>query len=180
MSKIGRKPVIIPQGVDVKIEDRLIKVKGPKGELEWAHPDTIKVSAAEGKVVVERLSDLKPDREKHGLTRSLVQNMVIGVSDGYKRVMEIVGVGYRAAVDKDRIVFSLGFSHPIDFALPGGIKAEVDKKQVVLTLSGIDKQKIGQVAADIMALRPPDAYKGKGIRYSGTVMKLKAGKAGKK
>jgi large subunit ribosomal protein L6 len=180
MSRIGKKPVEIPQGVNININGREIVVKGPKGELRWVHPDRVKVNIEAGKAQVERVDDTKPSKAMHGLTRSLLQNMVTGVSQGYQKVMEIVGVGYRAQVQGDKIVFSIGYSHPVEFKLPEGIKAEVDKKQTQLTLSGIDKQKLGQVAANIRAIRPPDAYKGKGIRYAGERLRLKAGKAAKK
>lgn len=180
MSKIGRMPIEVPGGVDLKIAERHVAVKGPKGQLQWDFPVEINVSLTGGKVHVARSDDSKPTRAKHGLTRSLIQNMIIGVSAGYRKVMEISGVGYRAQVQGDKISFTLGFSHPVEFRLPEGVTAEVDKKQTTLTLSGIDKQKLGQAAADVAALRPPDAYKGKGVRYAGERLKLKAGKAGKK
>lgn len=180
MSKIGRRPIAVPAGVDLKIAERHVAVKGPKGQLEWVFPAEINVDYSGGRVVVGRTDDSKATRAKHGLTRSLIQNMVIGVSEGYKKVMEITGVGYKAAVAGDKISFSLGYSHPVEFSLPDGVKAESDKKLTTLTLTSIDKQRLGQVAADIMALRPPDAYKGKGVRYAGQVRKLKAGKTGKK
>lgn len=179
MSRIGKKPVEIPKGVDVKVNGRFLKVKGPKGELSWEHPEKMKVKVEEGKAVVERPDDSKSSRALHGLTRSLLMNMVTGVSEGYRKDMEIVGVGYKAQVQGNKIVFALGYSHPVEYVLPEGIKAEVDKKQIQLTLQGIDKQQIGQAAADIRRLRPPDSYKGKGIRYAGERIKLKAGKAAK-
>jgi large subunit ribosomal protein L6 len=179
MSRIGKKPVEIPKGVEVKVQGRQLAVKGPKGELGWAHPEKVSVAVEEGRAVVTRAENSKAGKACHGLVRSILQNMVIGVSDGYTRVLEITGVGYRAQVQGDTIAFSLGHSHPIEFKLPPGIKAESDKKQVVLTLTGIDKQLIGQVAANIKALRPPDAYKGKGVRYRGELIRLKAGKAAK-
>ena len=179
MSRIGKQPVVIPKGVDIKVDKRRITVKGQKGELKWEHPDLVTVAVVEGQAEVGRVNDTKDARARHGLVRSLLQNMVVGVNEGYKRSMEIIGVGYRAQVQGQKITFNLGFSHSVDFALPEGIKAEVDKKQTALTLEGIDKQMLGQVAADIRALRPPDAYKGKGIRYTGERIKLKAGKAAK-
>jgi large subunit ribosomal protein L6 len=179
MSRIGKKPVEIPKGVELKVQGRLLTVKGPKGELRWEHPERIMVTTEGESAVVARTDDSKPIRAFHGLTRSLLQNMVTGVSQGYEKGMEIVGVGYKAQVQGNKIVFALGYSHPVEYALPEGIKAEVDKKQVQLKLSGIDKQRLGQVAADIRGLRPPDAYKGKGIRYAGEVVRLKAGKAAK-
>lgn len=180
MSRVGKKPIGVPQGVDVMISDRVIKVKGPKGELSWVCPDKIKVSVSNGNVLVERTGDSRVERALHGLARSIVSNMVKGVSQGYQKVLEIVGIGYRAQVMGNKIVFSLGYARPVEFQLPEGIKASADPKQTTITLSGIDKQIVGQVAADIKALRPPDSYKGKGIRYSGEYLKLKAGKTGKK
>jgi len=180
MSRIGKKPVVIPSGVDVKVAKRLVTVKGPKGELKFEHPDLVSVTVEGGNALVARAGDSKDARSRHGLVRSLIQNMVTGVSVGYKKDLEITGVGFRATVTSDKITFNIGFSHPVVFPLPAGIKAEVDKKQTALSLSGADKQQLGQVAADIRAIRPPDAYKGKGIRYAGQYIKLKAGKAAKK
>ena len=180
MSRIGKKPIVIPQGIDVLIADRVIKVKGPKGELNWVCPDRIKVSVGGGDISVERSADSKIDRALHGLTRSIVFNMVEGVLQGYQKVLEIVGVGYRAQLMGNKLIFTLGYSHPIEFQLPEGIKASVDPKQTQITLFGIDKQQLGQVAGSLRSLRLPDAYKGKGIRYMGEKFKLKAGKAGKK
>ncbi len=180
MSRIGKKPIDIPAGVEVKLADNNIKIKGPKGQLEWSFPAETQVAVDENKVIVNRKQDIKKVRALHGLTRKLIANMIQGVTTGYQRVLEIVGVGYRAQVQGSKIVISLGYSHPVEFQLPDGITASVDQKQVQLTLAGIDKQKLGQVAADIRALRSPDAYKGKGIRYAGERLKLKVGKAGKK
>lgn len=180
MSRIGKKPIEIPKGVNIKLAGRTIAVKGPKGELKWEFPQAVNVKEAESKIIVERTDESREGNALHGLSRSLINNMVNGVSNGYTKVLEIVGVGYRAQVQGKKLVLALGYSHPIDYPLPEGIKAEVDKKQVVITLSGIDKQKIGQVAAELKRLRPPDAYKGKGIRYQGERIKLKAGKTGKK
>jgi len=180
MSRIGRKPIDIPAGVDVKLLDKTVRVKGPKGELEWSLPAGTKASVADNMILVERENDLKKNKALHGLSRNLIANMVTGVTTGYQQVMEIVGVGYRAQVQGSRIVLSLGFSHPVEFNLPEGITATVDPKQTQLTLSGIDKQKIGQIAANLKRLRKPDIYKGKGVRYAGQRMKLKVGKTGKK
>jgi large subunit ribosomal protein L6 len=180
MSRIGKKPIDIPGGVDVKLDGNTVTVKGPKGELQWSCPEAVSFSLDEGKVLVKRAGDSKPERSLHGLSRSLVANMVTGVSQGYQRVLEITGVGYRAQVQGNKIVFTLGYSHPVEFQLPQGITAAVDQKQTTLTVTGIDKQQVGQVAANIRALRPPDAYKGKGVRYAGQRLKLKVGKAGKK
>jgi large subunit ribosomal protein L6 len=134
----------------------------------------------ENKVVVERADDIKKTRALHGLTRSLISNMIEGVSKGYQQILDITGVGYRAQVQGKKVVFSLGYSHPVEFILPEGISAAVDPKQTQITLSGIDKQKLGQIAADMRFLRRPDVYKGKGVRYSGERLKLKVGKTGKK
>lgn len=180
MSRIGKKPIDIPGGVDVKLDGNTVRVKGPKGELHWSCPEAVSISLDEGKVLVKRAGDSKPERSLHGLSRSLVANMVTGVSQGYQRVLEITGVGYRAQVQGNKIVFTLGYSHPVEFQLPQGITAAVDQKQTTLTVTGIDKQQVGQVAANIRALRPPDTYKGKGVRYAGQRLKLKVGKAGKK
>lgn len=180
MSRIGKKPVDIPSGVNITLLDNTIKVKGPKGELEWAHPYGTKVSIADSSVIVERLDDTKKNRALHGLTRNLISNMVTGVTTGYQRVLDIVGVGYRAQIQGKKIVMTLGYSHPVEFQLPDGIAAAVDQKQTQITLTGIDKQKIGQTAANLRFLRRPDAYKGKGVRYSGERLKLKVGKTGKK
>ncbi|MFZ6016494.1 MAG: 50S ribosomal protein L6 [Nitrospirota bacterium] len=180
MSRIGKKPIEIPEGIVVEIKDGTIKVKGPKGELSWSYPDRIKVSVNAGSILVERTDDSKVERALHGLTRSIISNMVTGVSQGYQKVLEIVGVGYRAQIMDNNLVLSLGYSHPVEFQLPEGIKAVVDAKQTQITLMGIDKQQLGQVAENLRSLRPPDAYKGKGIRYAGERLKLKVGKAGKK
>jgi len=180
MSRIGKKPIDIPKGVDVKIVDTAVNVKGPKGELSSGFPSGVRVVVDEGKVVVERTGETKDIRALHGLTRSLISNMISGVSSGYQRVLEITGTGYRAQVQGNKLLLALGYSHPVEFILPPGIKAAVDQKQTQITLTGIDKQQMGQIAADLRALRPPDIYKGKGVRYAGQRLKLKVGKAGKK
>jgi large subunit ribosomal protein L6 len=180
MSRIGKKPVEIPSGVDIKLLDSTIKVKGPKGELQWSFPTGTMVSVKDKEIVVGRADDQKKNRALHGLTRSLIANMVLGVTQGYQRVLDIVGVGYRAQVQGRKIVLSLGYSHAVEYTLPEGINAAMDQKQTQITLTGVDKQKIGQVAANLRALRSPDAYKGKGLRYSGQRLKLKVGKTGKK
>ncbi len=180
MSRIGKKPVDIPAGVDVKLLDNNITVKGPKGELKWSVPTGALVSVKDKRLIVERTGDIKKVRALHGLTRSVIANMVQGVTQGYQRVLDITGVGYRAQVQGKKVLLSLGYSHPVEFQLPDGISAAVDQKQTQITLAGIDKQRIGQAAADLRSLRVPDAYKGKGIRYSGVRLKLKVGKTGKK
>ncbi len=180
MSRIGKLPIHIPDKVDVKINGNIINVKGPKGELKWDFVPDMKVSVKDGNIIVERPYDTKRFKALHGLTRNTILNMVTGVSGGYRKVLEITGVGYKAQVQGKKVMFSLGYSHPVEFILPEGISAESDQKQVQLTLKGTDKQLIGQVAANIRALRLPDIYKGKGVRYAGELIKLKAGKAGKK
>ena len=179
MSRVGKNPINLPDGVEVKLQGSLITVKGPKGELKWNSPAGMKVSMQDKSVVVERPSDSKQFRSLHGTTRSIIANMVAGTSVGYRRALEISGVGYRAQVQGRKISFTLGYSHPVEYQLPEGISAEVDKKQTQLTLQGIDKQLIGQVAANIRSLRSPNIYKGKGIRYAGEIIKLKVGKSGK-
>ncbi|KPK01094.1 MAG: 50S ribosomal protein L6 [Nitrospira bacterium SG8_35_4] len=179
MSRVGKNPVNVPDGVDVKIQGNQVAVKGPKGEMKWNYPADMKVSLQDKQIIVERQSESKQSRSLHGTTRSIIANMVTGISAGYTRVLEINGVGYRAQVQGQKITFTLGYSHPIDFNLPEGITAQVDKKQTQLTLEGIDKHLIGQVAANIRTLRAPNVYKGKGIKYAEEVLKLKVGKAGK-
>ncbi len=180
MSRIGKKPIEIPDGIAVEVQGGAVQVKGPKGELRWTYPDKISVAVDGRSVSVARSGETKPARELHGLARSVISNMVAGVSQGYKIVLDISGVGYKAQVSGGKIMLSLGYSHPIEFQLPPGISASTDQKQVQITLAGIDKQQLGQVAASLNALRRPDVYKGKGVRYSGQRLKLKVGKAGKK
>lgn len=180
MSRVGKNPISIPGGVDVKIQGRSIAVKGPKGEIRWEFPSDMKVSLRDDKtLVVERPADTKQLKALHGTTRSIIANMVTGVSRGYQKVLEITGIGYRVQVQGKKLLFTLGYSHPVEFTLPEGISAQVDSRQTQLTISGVNKQLVGQVAANIRALRPPDAYKGKGIRYADEQIKLKPGKAGK-
>ncbi len=180
MSRIGKIPIAIPQGINVEVKQDVIKVKGPKGELKYTFPEGVKIAVADGKIIIERGNDSKTNRALHGLARSLVSNMVNGVSQGYTKVLEIIGIGYRAQMKAGKLSFTLGYSHPIEFELPEGIKAAVDEKQTTITLNGRDKQLVGQVAANIRELRAPDPYKGKGVRFAGERIKLKAGKTGKK
>jgi len=180
MSRIGKKPVEIPKDVEVKLDRNILTAKGPKGTLSLEIHPRIKVSIEDGKIILNRMTDEKQDKALHGTMRALVANMIEGVSKGYEKILEIVGVGYRVQLQGNRLVFSLGYSHPVEFLLPEGIKAKVDEKQTTITLYGVDKHLLGQVAANIRALRPPDPYKGKGIRYAGEPLKLKPGKAGKK
>lgn len=179
MSRVGRNPIEVPKGVDVKLQGNLVTVKGPKGELKWSISEGMKVSLNDNAITVERPSDSKLHRSLHGTTRSIIANMVTGASVGFKRDLEISGVGYRAQVQGQKIVLTLGYSHAVEFSLPDSITAEVDKKQTSLTLYGIDKHLIGQVAANIRMLRKPNVYKGKGIKYAEERLKLKVGKAGK-
>ena len=177
MSRIGQSPIAIPSGVDVKIEGRVVTVKGPKGELTRTVPATISVQQVDGQLLVARPDDERDNRALHGLTRSLVNNMVVGVTDGFRKQLEIVGVGYRAeAQGSDGIRLALGFSHPVVVKAPQGISFEVPAPTQIV-VSGIDKEVVGQVAADIRSIRKPEPYKGKGIRYDGEVVRRKAGKA---
>lgn len=178
MSRVGKEPIEIPTGVTVTVSGSSVKVKGGKDNLEMNFRDEIKVSVEGSTVTVTRVDDTRGARALHGLTRSLIANMVKGVSVGFEKKLEIVGVGYRADVKGSNLNLLLGFSHPIDYALPAGIKASVEK-QTLITLNGADKQLLGQVAAEIRGFRPPEPYKGKGIKYEGEVIRRKAGKAGK-
>ena len=180
MSRIGQAPIAIPSGVDVTIEGRMVKVKGPKGELTRMVPATISVQQVDGQLLVARPDDERDNRALHGLTRSLVNNMVIGVTDGFRKQLEIVGVGYRAeAQGAESIRLALGFSHPVIVKAPEGVTFEVPAPTQVV-VAGIDKEVVGQVAADIRSIRKPEPYKGKGVRYAGERVLRKAGKAGKK
>jgi large subunit ribosomal protein L6 len=180
MSRIGKAPITVPAGVDVKVDGRRISVSGPKGTLERQIPGTITVSQDGDTLTVERPNDENKVKAMHGLTRSLVNNMVIGVTEGFKKNLEIVGVGYRAeAQGPGALRLNLGFSHPVDVKAPDGITFEVPVQTQVVVV-GIDKEVVGQVAADIRSIRKPEPYKGKGVRYAGERVLRKAGKAGKK
>ncbi|MDH4161077.1 MAG: 50S ribosomal protein L6 [Nitrospirota bacterium] len=179
MSRVGKKPIEMPSGVEAKIETGKITVKGPLGEMSQAVSPKLTVKKAENKLLVERLSEAKVYRELHGLTRNLIANMVTGVSKGYDKTLDISGVGFKAAVHGQNLLFTLGFSHPIVFPLPQGIKATVDAKQTQVVIKGTDKQLVGQMAANIRGLKRPEPYKGKGIKYSTEVIQRKEGKAGK-
>src|SRR5512133_1962018 len=179
MSRIGKKPIAIPQGVKVAISGNVVSVQGPKGKLETTVPAGIKVEQQDGHIVALRENDQQA--ALHGLTRALVNNAVEGVTKGWTRELEIVGIGYRAEMKgKGTVVFSLGYSHPIEYPLPTGIEVAVDPKQTRLTLTSIDRQQVGQVAAEMRSLRPPDPYKNKGVRYAGERLKKKVGKTGAK
>ena len=180
MSRIGKAPVAIPKGVEVKADREVVRVKGPKGELTSRIPAGISVSVADGQVRFARTNDEPQQRAFHGLLRSLVANSVEGVTKGFTKDLEIVGVGYKAEVKGKSVVFSLGYSHPINFAIPDGISVALDAKAGKLTVTGADRQKVGQTAAEIRSLRVPDPYKAKGIKYANEVIRRKVGKAGGK
>jgi len=178
MSRIGRLPIAVPSGVDVTIDGRTVTVKGPKGTLSRSlHPD-IAVSQEDGTIVVTRPTEQKNHKQLHGLTRTLVNNMVVGVTDGYRKGLEITGVGYRAALNGKKLQLNLGYSHPIEIAPPTGISFEVENPTHLAVL-GIDKELVGQVAAQVRSTRKPEPYKGKGVKYAGEYIRRKAGKAGK-
>ena len=176
MSRIGKKPIPIPKDVDIKIEGDLLTVKGPKGELKRRIHSDMRLSIDKEKIEVLSSDETRDSRALHGLFRMLIFNMVTGVAKGFERALEIVGVGYRVELNGRTAVFNLGYSHPIDFELPDGIDAKIDKMRI--TLSGIDKELLGMTSAKIRSLRKPEPYKGKGIRYVGEVVRKKAGKAG--
>ena len=178
MSRVGKNPVVIPAGVTVTFENDMLTVKGPKGELKTAIHKDITVTVEEGQVSVTRPSDLRQHRALHGTTRANIQNMVIGVTDGYKKTLELVGVGYRVELQGPVLVMNIGFSHQMAFLPPKGIAFEV-ASPTQLHVSGIDKQLVGQVTAKIRAVRPPEPYKGKGIKYAGEQIRRKAGKTAK-
>jgi large subunit ribosomal protein L6 len=179
MSRIGKLPVAVPSGVNVTLGEGEVVVKGPKGELRQAFlAQIVDVKLEDGKVVVDRKGDAKPHRAAHGLTRTLISNMVEGVSKGFRKSLEIQGVGYRAAKSGERLNLSLGYSHPVVFEPPKGITLSVEGQNKI-HVDGIDKQQVGQVAAEIRSLRAPEPYKGKGIRYEGEFIRKKLGKAGK-
>ncbi len=183
MSRIGKKPIIIKKGVNVQVKGNEVLVKGPKGSLSFTVPYGISVEVNESEIVVKRSNDTKTQKALHGLTRSLIQNMVTGVTDGYKKQLDLIGVGYKAEIKGKNLELALGYSHPVIFEPPDGITLKVEKmagkgRDYIATISveGIDKQLVGQVAANIRALRKPDAYKGKGLRYSDEIVRLKQGK----
>ncbi|MFN0279907.1 MAG: 50S ribosomal protein L6 [Pyrinomonadaceae bacterium] len=186
MSRVGKKPITIPSGVTVTIGDAALEVKGPKGTLNTPIPAGVSFKQEEGALTAERAGDDKA--AFHGLARALANNAVVGVTEGFSKDLDIVGVGYKADVQGKKIVFALGYSHPIEYALPAGIdakaervntKTSINQYQTTITLSGIDKQLLGQVAAELNRLRKPDAYKGKGVRYADKFYRLKPGKTGK-
>lgn len=180
MSRIGRMPIPIPQGVEIHSEGETVRVKGPKGELTSRVPAGLTVTIEQKEVRIGRASDEPQQRSSHGLLRSLVANSVQGVTKGFTRDLEIVGVGYKAEVKGKTILFNLGYSHPIHFPIPEGIQVALDAKAGKLSVSGADRQKVGQTAAEIRKLRVPDPYKAKGIKYADEVIRRKVGKAGGK
>ncbi len=180
MSRIGRMPIPVPQGTKVEIQDGVFVAEGPKGRVEQTLFPGFPVEEKDGEANVSRPSDSGPDRSRHGLLRALLANAVQGVSGGFTKQLDIVGVGYRAEVKGNRVQFALGYSHPVLYDIPAGIKIEIDAKANRVTVTGADRQKVGQVAAEIRGLRKPDPYKGKGIKYTGEVLRRKVGKAGGK
>jgi large subunit ribosomal protein L6 len=179
MSRIGRLPVPVVAGVQVAVQGRTVSVTGPKGTLRQELPAGISAAVEDGRILVTRADDSKPRRALHGLTRALLGNAVTGVTKGFSKDLEISGVGYRAQLAGKAVSFTLGYTHPIEFPIPEGIQIAVEK-QTKLTVSGVDRQQVGQVAAKIRALRPPDVYKAKGVKYANEIVRKKAGKTGAK
>jgi large subunit ribosomal protein L6 len=178
MSRIGKMPVPVPSGVTVQVGEGRVQVKGPKGQLEQTLPAHVQVESEPGRITVTREGEHRQARANHGLTRALIRNMVVGVTQGFEKKLEIVGVGYRAEIKGKNLVLNLGYSHPIEYPIPAGVSVAVDKAGAI-TVSGISKQQVGEVSADIRSFRRPDAYKGKGVRYSGEYIRIKAGKSAK-
>lgn len=179
MSRIGNKPVDIPSGVTITVDGNTVKVKGPKGELSETFRPEMKVRVEGNQAIVERPTDNKAHKALHGLTRALIANMVVGVTSGYKKTLEIIGVGYKAEKKGNNLVLTVGYSHPVEYPQPAGITLTAPTPTSVV-IEGNDKQKVGQVAAELRDVRPPEPYKGKGIRYQGEQVRRKAGKAGAK
>jgi len=177
MSRVGRKVIVIPKDVKVQVRDSRVEVQGPKGKLTTPVPPGISFTVDGAELRCQRGNDERQQRAFHGLARALAQNAIKGVTEGFSKELDIVGVGYKAAVEGNRVVFALGYSHPVIYPIPEGIKIAIDK-QTHVVVSGIDRQQVGQVAAEIRSLRKPDPYKQKGIRYVGEILKKKAGKAG--
>ena len=179
MSRIGRMPVEVPQGVEVEIKGSHVRVKGPKGQLEHTFPAAMDISMEDGQIVVKSPSDDGRHRAMHGMTRALVNNMVVGVTQGFEKVLEVNGVGYRAELKGENLILNVGYSHPVEVKPPNGIAFEVDTRTRQIKIQGYDKAVVGQIAADIRKVRPPEPYKGKGIKYLDERIRRKAGKAGK-
>jgi large subunit ribosomal protein L6 len=178
VSRVGKMPIPVPQGVEVQIAGRRVTVKGPKGELSRELEPDMRVEQQDGQIVVTRPSEQPRHRALHGLTRTLVANMVVGVSDGFTKTLELQGVGYRAQMQGQNLVLAIGYSHPVNVAPPPGIQFEVEGTSRII-VRGINREHVGQAAADVRKIRPPEPYKGKGIRYTGEYVRRKAGKAGK-
>ena len=176
MSRIGKKPIEVPEGVKIRQDNSIIDVEGPGGTLSMKVPEGVEIAFDKGIIAVKRLSEDKKGRAVHGLVRTLIANMVTGVTAGFEKTLEISGVGYRAEVKGDILRLLLGYSHPVEYKIPGGISVKVDK-QVIVVISGIDKELVGRVAAEIRSFRKPEPYKGKGIKYSGERIKRKVGKS---
>jgi len=179
VSRIGRMPVVVPKGVEVEIKGASVRIKGPKGELQQTFPASMEISMNEGAIEVKRPSDERSHRSLHGMTRALINNMVVGVSTGFEKILEVNGVGYRAEIQGNNLVLYVGYSHPVVMEPPVGISFEADMKTRQLKVKGYDKALVGQVAADIRKVRPPEPYQGKGIKYLEEKIRRKAGKAGK-
>ena len=177
MSRIGKKPVAIPKGVTIKVDGNTVDVKGPKGQMRQPLPPNVSAAVEDGQLVTKKASDDRELDKFHGLARSLVNNAVLGVTEGWKKELDIVGVGYRAEMKGQQIHLALGYSHPVIFDIPKGIDVAIEK-QTHITVTGVDRQLVGQVAANIRRLRKPDPYKQKGVRYTGEVLKKKVGKTG--
>jgi len=178
MSRIGKLPITVPKGVDISIADEFVTIKGPKGKLQVKLLPGVSAAVEAGTINVTRADDERETRSFHGLVRALLANATTGVSEGWSKELEIVGIGYRAESQGKNVIFNLGYSHPIDFAVPDGIEIDVDAKANKVTVKGIDRQQVGQIAAEIRRLRPPEPYKGKGVRYSDERIRTKAGKQG--
>ncbi len=179
MSRIGRLPVKIPAGVQIQIEGTTVKVRGPKGEIVRTFPAFLSFDREADAIHVKRSSDTRPQRASHGMARALIQNMVTGVSQGFQKELQVEGVGYRAEMKGTDLVLSLGFSHPVTIKPPAGISFSIDEKARTIQIRGYDREQVGQLAADLRKIRPPEPYKGKGLRYVGEHVRRKAGKAGK-
>jgi large subunit ribosomal protein L6 len=179
VSRIGRMPVVVPKGVEVQIKGASVYVKGPKGELQQTFPASMDISLNEGAIEVKRPSDERTHRSLHGMTRALINNMVVGVSTGFEKVLEVNGVGYRAEIQGKNLVLYVGYSHPVVVEPPTGISFDADMKTRQIKIKGYDKALVGQMAADIRKIRPPEPYQGKGIKYLDEKIRRKAGKAGK-
>ncbi len=178
MSRIGKKPIAIPGGVEIKVAGSTVSVKGPLGKLDWSLKDGVKVAVTNGQLIVDRASEDRKVKALHGLTRAELSNMVQGVTKGYERSLEITGVGYKTQLQGRTLSFNVGYINPVMYQVPAGVDVKVDK-QTLINLKGVDKRLVGQVAADLRGIKPPDVYKQKGVRYVGEVLRKKEGKTGK-